>query len=93
MSDNTNGDDPNVESAKSVTTDKGVDRPVSIKDHLSTSNAKTTAKHEGSTFEFDVWWSVPEDEDPDNPRNWSNSQKWTIIASLSLVTFLTYVTP
>jgi hypothetical protein len=91
MSDNLAGDDPNVESAKSVVSDKGVDRPVSVDDHLS--KVTTTAKHEGSTSEFDVWWRVPENEDPDNPRSWSNSQKWTIIASLSLVTFLTYAIP
>ncbi|OKP00948.1 hypothetical protein PENSUB_7529 [Penicillium subrubescens] len=87
MSDNLTGDDPNVESAKSAVPE---DRPVSADDYPS--KVTTTTKHEGSASEFDVWWSVPEDEDTDNPRNWSDSQKWTIISSLSLVTFLTYVT-
>jgi hypothetical protein len=91
MPDNLTGDDLNVESARSVVPDKNVDRPVRIDDHPS--KVTTSTKHEGSMSGFDVWWSVPEDEDTDNPRNWSNSQKWTIIASLSLVTFLTYVTP
>jgi MFS family permease len=49
-------------------------------------------KIKGITVEYLVWWNIPDNEDPANPRNWSNLQKWTIIASLSLVTFLTYVT-
>lgn len=81
----------NVERAKCVVLDKGVDRPVGVDDHFS--KVTTTTKHESSASEFDVSWSVPEDEDTGNPWNWSNSQKWTIIASLSLVTFLTYDTP
>jgi hypothetical protein len=92
MSDKTNSDDTNLKSAQVVTPDKGEHDPAGANDHLNTSNA-TPEKQESFASEFDVWWSSPEDEDPANPRNWSNSQKWTIIASLSLVTFLTYTSP
>ena len=88
MSDKTNNDDTNLKSGQTVTLDKSEHERAGVNDHLSTSNA-TTEKQESFTSEFDVWWSSPEDEDPANPRNWTNSQKWTIITSLSLVTFLT----
>lgn len=91
MSLNLTGDDSNVERARCVVLDKGVDRPVGVDDHLS--KVTTTTKHEGSASELDLWWSVPEDEDTGNPRNWLNFQKWIIIASLSLLTVLTYDTP
>lgn len=93
MPENTNDDDANLECANNVPLDKGVDSHVDINDRLSTSNDATIAKREDSTSNFDVWWSVPENEDPANPRNWSNSRKWTMIASLSFVTFLTYAFP
>lgn len=38
--------------------------------------------------EFSVWWS--DDQDPENPMNWSKSRKLGIIATLSFITFLTY---
>lgn len=41
--------------------------------------------------EFDVWWEDPEDQDPENPQNWTNKKKWSNIAVLSAITFLTYV--
>lgn len=90
MPDNQTSNDPKVESARSVVLDTGVDRSVSDDDHIS--KVTTTMKHERFASEFNVWWSAPEDDDTNNPQNWSSSQKWTIIASLSLVTFLTYVT-
>ncbi|KAL1980636.1 hypothetical protein VTN96DRAFT_3887 [Rasamsonia emersonii] len=43
----------------------------------------------GSKSEFEVWWDEPADQDPANPMNWSNVRKWTIIATVSFITFLT----
>jgi hypothetical protein len=40
---------------------------------------------------FEVWWDEPADQDPANPMNWPMSQKWTSIAVLSAITFLTFV--
>ncbi|KAI3556005.1 hypothetical protein CABS03_09624 [Colletotrichum abscissum] len=37
--------------------------------------------------EFSVWWA--DDQDPENPMNWSKSRKLGIIATLSFITFLT----
>lgn len=45
----------------------------------------------GSKSEFEVWWDEPADQDPANPMNWSNARKWTIIATVSFITFLTSV--
>lgn len=36
-----------------------------------------------------VWWDG--DDDPTNPMNWSEKKKWTNIAIMSMITFLTYV--
>lgn len=90
MSDNANGDDKNDECTKPEVREAS---RVSTNEHLSASNDITAAKCEDPASHFDVWWSEPENEDPANPRNWPNSRKWTIIASLSLVTFLTYAFP
>jgi hypothetical protein len=45
----------------------------------------------GSSNELIVWWEEPEDQDPSNPMNWPDSKKWSIIGTLSLMTFLTSV--
>lgn len=37
--------------------------------------------------EFDVYWDG--DEDPENPMCWSARRKWTIVAIVSFITFLT----
>lgn len=36
-----------------------------------------------------VWWE--NDEDAANPLNWTNTQKWSHVAIVSLLTFLVYV--
>ena len=42
---------------------------------------------------LEVWWDEPVDQDPLNPMNWPDSQKWGTIAVLSSITFLTSVSP
>ena len=42
---------------------------------------------------LDVWWDEPVDQDPLNPMNLPDSQKWGTIAVLSSTTFLTLVSP
>lgn len=93
MCDNAIDDDKKDECAKSEVCEAGVASRVSTHEHLSVPKDTTAAKCEDPVSNFDVWWSEPENEDPANPRNWSNSRKWTIIASLSFVTFLTYAFP
>lgn len=41
--------------------------------------------------DFEVFWDDPPDQDPANPMNWSTARKWTIVAIVSFITFLTYV--
>ncbi|OJJ48413.1 hypothetical protein ASPZODRAFT_61473 [Penicilliopsis zonata CBS 506.65] len=38
---------------------------------------------------FSVWWEEPVEQDSANPMNWTSRRKWSIIGSVSLVTFLT----
>lgn len=38
---------------------------------------------------YTVWWNEPADQDPENPRSWSDRRKWGIITILSVITFLT----
>ena len=38
---------------------------------------------------LDVFWDEPVDQDPNNPMNWTVTRKWTIVATVSFITFLT----
>jgi hypothetical protein len=40
---------------------------------------------------FVVDWSEPAASDPENPMSWSNGLKWGNIATLSFLSFLTWV--
>ncbi|KAI0110817.1 MFS general substrate transporter [Nemania sp. FL0031] len=38
--------------------------------------------------QFVVGWEQPDDEDPENPLNWTRRQKWSIIGVLTFLSFL-----
>lgn len=38
---------------------------------------------------LEVFWDDPADQDPANPMNWSARRKWSIVAMVSFITFLT----
>ncbi|PQE33478.1 hypothetical protein CJF32_00003375 [Rutstroemia sp. NJR-2017a WRK4] len=38
--------------------------------------------------EFIVWWDEPEDQDRENPMNWSSTRKWVNICTISVISFL-----
>jgi hypothetical protein len=38
-----------------------------------------------------VWWEG--DDDQANPMNWSQAKKWSHVAVLGIITFITYVAP
>ncbi|KAJ5633879.1 hypothetical protein N7528_001721 [Penicillium herquei] len=46
-------------------------------------------KDEGDGTNLDVFWDEPIEQDPSNPMNWSPVRRWTIVATVSWVTFLT----
>ncbi|KAJ6013590.1 hypothetical protein N7540_008181 [Penicillium herquei] len=46
-------------------------------------------KDEGDETSVEVFWDEPIERDPSNPMNWSSGRKWTIVATVSWVTFLT----
>ncbi|KAH7312044.1 major facilitator superfamily domain-containing protein [Rhexocercosporidium sp. MPI-PUGE-AT-0058] len=37
---------------------------------------------------FTVWWDEPEDQDPENPMNWSSAKKWGNICTISVISFI-----
>lgn len=38
--------------------------------------------------ELIVWWDEPEDQNQENPMNWSSSRKWVNIIVISVISFL-----
>lgn len=38
--------------------------------------------------ELIVWWDGPEDQNPENPMNWSSTKKWANILVISVISFL-----
>lgn len=44
--------------------------------------------HSTVVSELLVWWDEPEDQDPDNPMNWSSTRKWINIITISVISFL-----
>lgn len=40
---------------------------------------------------FSVWWDEPADQDPQNPMAWSSGRRWGIVATISFLSFLTWV--
>ncbi|KAF9890222.1 hypothetical protein FE257_006134 [Aspergillus nanangensis] len=62
------------------------DHPGEEKSEMENEN-KPDASPERS--EFDVFWTEPAAEDPENPMSWSSKRKWTIMSMVSFVTFLT----
>ncbi|MCJ1343178.1 hypothetical protein MMC31_001370 [Peltigera leucophlebia] len=38
--------------------------------------------------ELIVWWDEPEDQNPENPMNWSSTKKWINILVISVISFL-----
>ncbi|KAH8585651.1 major facilitator superfamily domain-containing protein [Bisporella sp. PMI_857] len=55
------------------------------KNIVGTADKPSESRAEGS--ELEVWWN--DDKDPANPQNWTARKKWSNIAVLSSITFLT----
>lgn len=49
-------------------------------------NGGAAAAEPGS--ELIVWWDEPEDQNPENPMNWSSTKKWVNILVISVISFL-----
>jgi hypothetical protein len=43
----------------------------------------------GVNANLEVFWDEPADQDPANPMNWSARRRWSIVAMVSFITFLT----
>lgn len=46
------------------------------------------APAEPAGSEFIVWWDEPEDQNRENPMNWSSTKKWANILVISIISFL-----
>ena len=68
------------------TTDKSNDVDL---EQNAVSNTEGEKVNGENSSEFDVWWNEPADQDPANPMNWTNKKKWSNIAVMSAITFLT----
>lgn len=56
--------------------------------------ASSTSNSDFGKAEHDpnvVDWEQPENEDPNNPQNWSSAKKWLNVAIVSYICFITYV--
>jgi hypothetical protein len=59
-------------------------------------STSSSSKHESNNgaapaepgSELMVWWDEPEDQDPENPMNWSSTKKWVNILVISVISFL-----
>lgn len=51
--------------------------------------SKNTDKDVGVDTNLEVFWNEPADQDPENPLNWSARRRWSIVAMVSFITFLT----
>lgn len=76
-------------SSPPMETDAEKSHPADQSEDRDDSNADEKATEAEPRSEFDVFWDEPADQDPANPMNWSTSQKWTMMATVSFVTFLT----
>ncbi|KAI1429582.1 major facilitator superfamily domain-containing protein [Xylaria sp. FL1777] len=47
-----------------------------------------STEDQGAEQQYRVGWEQPENEDPENPLNWSRSRKWSIIGVLTVLSFL-----
>lgn len=75
---------------------KNVSKENEEKIYANPPSASFNSKHESNGLtssadpvsDFIVWWDEPEDQDPDNPMNWSSTRKWVNICVISVISFL-----
>jgi hypothetical protein len=60
-----------------------------LADNTSDGSSANTAVQDDQIDPNIVFWDGP--NDPENPRNWSARSRWGIIALISLLTFITYI--
>jgi hypothetical protein len=67
--------------------------PIDLEKNLKVTEKATTEPSSNdlgdSKDENIVWWDEPVDQDPENPKNWSEKKKWGTIAIVSSITFIT----
>lgn len=51
--------------------------------------SKDVEQDVGVDADLVVFWDEPADQDPANPLNWSARRRWSVVAMVSFITFLT----
>ncbi|KAI3390836.1 hypothetical protein diail_8554 [Diaporthe ilicicola] len=64
----------------------GTNTPSALLPAKDETSSETTHPEPG--LEFLVWWNEPEDQDPENPMNWSSRRKWLNIITIAVISFL-----
>ena len=75
-----------IEVVKEKEENLGVDSFLGSSNSQNNNNGGTARPELGS--ELIVSWDEPEDQDPENPLNWSLTKKWTNILTISVISFL-----
>ncbi|KAK9442372.1 cycloheximide resistance protein [Metarhizium brunneum] len=74
-----------AEGTRTMSESRGPACPV----HVSTTSYLPNANQRlGPCASLTVWWDEPEDQDAENPINWSATKKWTNILTISATSFL-----
>ncbi len=81
--------EPPLKAKVSVDAEKGSDLEVGLPKSSSTSQTAVEVVEDPLADPNIVFWDGP--DDPANPMNWSSRVKWSNIAVVSAITFITYV--
>jgi hypothetical protein len=65
-----------------------VDTAACTKETVGSCQAPDGVAYSELDSQFTVWWEEPEDQDRENPRNWSPWRKWTNIITISVISFV-----
>lgn len=64
-----------------------IDSPPEAPDTKHEANSHAARVEVGSE-DILVWWDEPDDQNPENPMNWSSARKWVNIIVISVISFL-----
>lgn len=81
--------EPPLKAKVSVDAEKGSDLEVGLPKSSSTSQTAVEVVEDPLADPNIVFWDGP--DDPANPMNWSSRVKWSNIAVVSAITFITYI--
>jgi hypothetical protein len=72
-----------------IAVDSKPENSVQDVESLQSKEQKEHDEPETNPQDLEVWWDG--EDDPANPLNWSSRKKWSNLALVSFITFITYV--